>query len=175
MELSDFDVTPEEKERAASCTGILTWTREQLEDGYRDILSKAYCRSRHLENALAANERDKSLVYIAITALDKELAGRDWLRESRGSYEWDDDRWHAEFGDAVDAIVAATQPLRKIKGNLTNCPPAFKDAAVIRTLVDRNEFLESEHKKLCESHDSLADAYVTLLKAYTLLSNRKGK
>lgn len=73
--------------------------------------------------ALAANERDRSAVARAFNAINAALEAYGWLEESgRGAYEWDDDRWVREFADAMAAVRAAAEPLRKIAGDLTDCP-----------------------------------------------------
>ena len=118
------------------------------------LLHKAEVRAKKAEDALAAreveiaeaknaNERDRSEVYFAIKTLDKELYGRSWMRESRGSYEWNDDRFHNEFGEALDSFDKALEPLRNIKQDLTNCSPTLEEAGVIRELVHRAQKAEA--------------------------------
>lgn len=59
-DLPDLDITEAEVARAAALTGIKNWTRKQLEEKYRETMTIAYCRTRHLRKAIA--QRDAYLV-----------------------------------------------------------------------------------------------------------------
>lgn len=79
-----------------------------------------------------AIERDRSTVAVAVTAIKRTLAGKEWLREGRGNYEWNDDRWMKEFGDAIDDIRTALEPLRKVAADLTNSPTTQAEVQAAR-------------------------------------------
>lgn len=79
--------------------------------------------------ALLANERDRTLVAMAVAAFDKAVSARSWLTNGRGPYEWDDDRFYAEFGAALEEFRAAIQPLRALGTDMSNCPKADADVA----------------------------------------------
>jgi len=72
--------------------------------------------------AEAALERDRTKVAECVTAVKKELRAYDWLIEGRGSYEWNDDRWHDEFKRASEAVAKAIEPMVRIAADWTNCP-----------------------------------------------------
>ena len=82
-----------------------------------------------------ALERDRSNVARYVTAVKKELESRDWLREGRGSYEWDDDRWHAEFEAATTAIWKAIEPLARIAADWSNCSRDPEDITKARAAL----------------------------------------
>jgi len=75
-----------------------------------------------------ALEHDRAKVAECVTRIKKELHSYDWLITSRGSYEWDDDKWHEEFKRASEAIWEAIEPMIKIAADWTHCP---KDQATI--------------------------------------------
>ena len=54
---------------------------------------------------------------------------REWLRLGRGSYEYDDDRWRSEFSQAIDEVIEAAEPLRKIAADWSDCPTDPKEIA----------------------------------------------
>ena len=85
-----------------------------------------------LDRMKAVNERDRSQVAEVFTAIMDAIRRREWLRLGRGSYEYDDDRWRDEFGEAIDEVVAASKPLQRIAGDLSDCPTDSKEIALSR-------------------------------------------
>lgn len=79
-------------------------------------------RDKDVAQAQAANERDRTALHRVVRQIDEEITGRMWLIDGRGAYEWDDDRYRQEFGWAVHALQDKLEPLRKIAGDLSNCP-----------------------------------------------------
>jgi hypothetical protein len=67
-------------------------------------------------------ERDRTAVAMACASIRQALVAREWMREGRGSYSWDDDRWMAEFGVALDEIYLSLAQLRAIASDLTDSP-----------------------------------------------------
>jgi hypothetical protein len=49
--------------------------------------------------------RDRTGLAEAISRMVKEAAGRMWVTDGRGCYEWDDDRYKEEAGDALRAVI----------------------------------------------------------------------
>jgi hypothetical protein len=88
----------------------------------RDAEARADAVVERERVASAALERDRTRVADAYNGIMKAISSRSWLRESRGSYEWNDDRWMGEFGEAIDEIEAAAAPLRKIAADWSGCP-----------------------------------------------------
>lgn len=75
-----------------------------------------------LRDARIANERDRTVVARCLNAFDRAVSARGWLTQGRGPYEWDDDRFYAEFGHALDEFRKAVEPLRRIGIDMTNVP-----------------------------------------------------
>ena len=86
-----------------------------------------------LKVAQAALERDRTKVAECVTAVKNELQSYSWLIEGRGSYEWDDDRWHDEFRRAKDAIVEAIEPMVRIAADWSNCPKTDAEVQAARS------------------------------------------
>ena len=85
--------------------------------------------------AQIALEHDRTKVAECITAAKKALHNYSWLIESRGSYEWDDDRWHGEFREACDLIAEAIGPMIRIAADWSNCPQKWEDIQMARAGV----------------------------------------
>jgi hypothetical protein len=77
----------------------------------------------------------------AVQAIRAAITCRAWLRISRGSYEWDDDRWFAEFGHAIDEIEAELKKLEPIISDVSYCPEHSQEvtAALLRTILAEKE------------------------------------
>ena len=56
-------------------------------------------------------EADRTRIIDAVNGLDLVLNSRFWLTEGRGPYEWNDDRYREEFGDAARAVLKALERL----------------------------------------------------------------
>lgn len=75
-----------------------------------------------VDQVWAANERDRSIVIDAYNAISDTIARRSWLLTSRGSYEWDDERYQLEFGAALEEIEESLKVLNRIGINWDDCP-----------------------------------------------------
>ncbi len=80
----------------------------------------------------AVNERDRSQVADVFNAIMEAIRRREWLRLGRGSYEYDDDRWRGEFSQAIDEVIEAAEPLRRIAVDWSDCPTDPKEIAAAR-------------------------------------------
>ncbi len=80
----------------------------------------------------AVNERDRSQVAEVFNAIMEAIRRREWLRMGRGSYEYDDDRWRGEFSEAIDEVIEAAKPLRRIAADWSDCPTDPKEIAAAR-------------------------------------------
>ena len=78
-------------------------------------------------------ERDRSLVAQAVAALTKTIACYNWLATDRGSYEYSDDNFHREFGNALREINEAIEPLQKLAADWSFCPLDIESIAEART------------------------------------------
>lgn len=123
----------------------------------------AHARAEHdaqlVAPVQAALEHDRTKVAECVTAVKKELQAYSWLIEGRGSYEWDDDRWHGEFKRAHDAIEAAIQPMVKIAADWSNCPKTWDAVQTARQRAEHGREVRLAeailwHDKSMEGHDA---------------------
>jgi hypothetical protein len=78
-------------------------------------------------------EFDRTAVCDGVVSLGKAIASRCWLKEdTRGSFEWDDDRYRAEFGAAVAELESALLPLKKISMDWAGCPMKADEVVAAR-------------------------------------------
>ncbi len=75
-----------------------------------------------LRAAKWANERDRSTVCDQVNIIKDEIARRSWLCSSRGSYEWDDERYQQEFSAAPEIIGKAVEKLSSIASDWSHWP-----------------------------------------------------
>lgn len=87
---------------------------------------------QYVERLQAIIERDRTEVARGLRAVKEAIRGHEWLRLGRGSYEYDDDRWKDEFGEALDAIEQAMEPLRSVASNLNDSPVEAEAVAAAR-------------------------------------------
>ena len=80
-------------------------------------------------------ERDRTRVCDGVNALLKILREREWLGESRGPYEWDDDRWHEEFRATSAEIKAAVTDMQRIAADLSNSPKSWDKVQQVREAI----------------------------------------
>ena len=110
-----------------------------------------------------ALERDRTSVAECVTAIQGALNSYSWLITSRGSYEWNDDRWHKEFETACAAIQEALEPMIRIAGDWSNCPKNWRDVMAARkpsaeqrrSLVSLREAVQSVIKIFIERKEQL--------------------
>lgn len=135
------------REVEAACNALLLILRirERLECAERDNLVADFLITR--ERAFAAEEKVKALshqlesdrtqVAECITKANNAIGGREWLEEGRGPYEWDDDRWHAEFAAAANEIKESLAPLTAMATNWKDCPMKGEEVAQARVDLQR--------------------------------------
>lgn len=86
----------------------------------------AYERARQagmvaIERLMHVLDRDRYVVAYCLGLIETAVRGREWLLEGRGPYEWDDDRYREEFGDAIRSIREAAQPLKIVAWDKADC------------------------------------------------------
>jgi len=86
-----------------------------------------------LKETQAMLEYDRTKVAECITRIKKTLDGYDWLITGRGSYSWNDDRWHEEFRRASESIREDLEPMEKIAADWRNCPTKAEDIRAARS------------------------------------------
>lgn len=108
-------------------------------------------------------EKDRTTVCDAVNGLIKVLRQREWLGESRGPYEWDDDRWHLEFNETAAEIREAIKPFQDIARDLANCPRTSesvmraRETAKEREAAVWNEAIEAALKAISRFVDEPRD------------------
>ena len=89
---------------------------------------------RYIDRLQAIIERDRTAVARGVRQIRTAITEHEWLRLGRGSYEYDDERWKDEFGDALDAIERAMEPLRLVAANLRDSPIEVEAIAAARAI-----------------------------------------
>jgi hypothetical protein len=97
-------------------------------------------------------EGERGKAGVAVQSIDKVLSSRDWLRHGRGSYEYDDERWFSEFGEAMMEIEQALISLRPIIANLEDCPHTNDEVRSARAFT----LLQSKVEQGQRERDALA-------------------
>lgn len=81
-------------------------------------------------------ERDRTLVGMVATSARRVLGSYRWVAEGRGPYEWDDDRYRAEFGHCVRQVTAEWDKLGHLIGDWSDCPMGEELQAVKAEALD---------------------------------------
>ena len=88
------------------------------------LIQSQAARIAELESEVAekrhAIDRDRYIVAAVLGEIRKQINGHRWLLEGRGPYEWDDDRYHLEFGDWLDNVESASENLAKLAWDKSN-------------------------------------------------------
>jgi alkanesulfonate monooxygenase SsuD/methylene tetrahydromethanopterin reductase-like flavin-dependent oxidoreductase (luciferase family) len=105
-------------------TAMITST--QL-DNWRDRCEQA---EAEVDRLMGVVERDRTKTAESISTLRGIVAGRSWLGEGRGSYEWDDDKYQEEFRGMIAEFMSALDPLRSLAADWSDCPKDFHTARV---------------------------------------------
>lgn len=124
----------------------MTVTQETLPDQFSE--------GEQVKRMRAVIERDRTLVAQGIQSVKKALASREWLRLGRGSYEWNDDRWKDEFGEAFDEILESLEPLRRVASDWSDSPMKQADIEAARAPI---QAALNTHEK--PEHDDTLDTY----------------
>lgn len=64
--------------------------------------------------------RDRSGLATALNSITTEIERRTWLLESRGPYEWDDDRYKDEAGDAMRTCETIARTALRVSGDIAH-------------------------------------------------------
>lgn len=99
--------------------------------------------------------RDRSGMAEALDSIKKEVRGRLWVTDGRGCYEWDDERYREEAGDALRTVLVIADDALIASGRIVDAafhpaltpPPAgevqvnkYDLAKVLRRLVDQDGY-----------------------------------
>lgn len=107
-----------------------------------DANAAAFRHKARADAAEAALERDRSFVAETINGVHSAIQSREWLLEGRGSYEWDDDRYRDEFGQAIEAIRGPIDSLRAIAADWSNCPTDPEKIQAARAITPPADLIE---------------------------------
>lgn len=89
----------------------------------RDNLPAIIEQRAEIERLRDILDTERYKVAIGVSEISQAVRGRQWLSEpGRGPYVYDDERYQAEFGAALDEINAALNPLRAIARDWSDCP-----------------------------------------------------
>lgn len=82
----------------------------------RDLLADLADAEARAERAEEALHRDRTGLAKALGDIVTEVRGRAWVAESRGPYEWDDDRYKAEAGAALRKVHRLAEDALRASG-----------------------------------------------------------
>jgi len=109
-----------EREDAAKCPIHTSLPPEQVGEGEAERLAHVI-------------DRDRYIVAAALQDINGVLHSYNHLAEpGRGSYAWDDDRYQAEFGNALDALKRALAPLSLMAADKSDCTTDPEKVAAAR-------------------------------------------
>ena len=131
------ECVPAQRAKAAATKIVSMFTSHPKEIFEANVKSCAQIIAAYWEASAPVDfpailERERTLVAEGVTNVKEAIKCREWLTEGRGSYEWNDDRWHGEFAAAIKEILAALQPLERIAADWTNCPQKWEDVQKAR-------------------------------------------
>jgi len=78
-------------------------------DPQADMAAHASSLAQSLEQAMQSLRHDSSDLFEALTQIKTIIRGRSWVAETRGCYEWDDDKYKEEAGDALREVFEIAQ------------------------------------------------------------------
>lgn len=73
-----------------------------------------------VEDLKAALDRDKTGLAAALAKIIEEVKGRIWVKDGRGNYAFNDDRYRQETGWALDAIEKLAKDALAASGKLAH-------------------------------------------------------
>ena len=117
-------------------------------DTTKALLDELEKVKKERDEAFALNEFDRSKLCDSLTKMRDVLRGREWLASGRGCYEYDDDRWYKEFGEAISEIHNCMEDLQRQAGSWTFCP-RDKDK-VLQARVDLRAKVKELEEKLAD-------------------------
>ncbi|GAH08823.1 unnamed protein product, partial [marine sediment metagenome] len=116
-----------------------------------------------IERLKRVNERDRSEIAGGIKLIQRVLGSCEWMVEGRGSYEYDDERYQKEFGNALAEIRAALVPLERIGADLADCPKSNQQVLFARLteeeLLAQLEQVTAERDAMKEKWECVPDEY----------------
>jgi multidrug resistance efflux pump len=99
---------------------------------YREAAEKAEKECERLRGVI---ERDRSLAATVFGSFQRAASAHGWIIESRGSYEYDDDRYRREFADAMHTMERAIEPLRRLVADWSDCSTTIDEIRKARAAL----------------------------------------
>lgn len=85
----------------------------------RDALeARAVAAEAEVARLREALRRDRTGLGAALAAIVREVNGRSWIMDGRGPYEWDDDRYKDEAGDALRKVLGLAEAALRQSGEV---------------------------------------------------------
>lgn len=107
----------------------------ELRDERDQLLSqREFARAAH-QAAMVSNEQSRSVLAPVVTKLKMVIQRRSWMTEGRGPYEWNDDGWRDEFGEAMGEWMEAIKDLERVAADWSHCPTDTDEIMAIRELL----------------------------------------
>ena len=85
-----------------------------------------------LRSARESIDKDHSGLAVALQAIRDEVKSRSWLTESRGCYEWDDDRYKEESYQLFQKVLGIVHTALEASGTRANETVNAVDAALAK-------------------------------------------
>lgn len=155
-------------DRAKRITSPDYYFIRDLADALSTIREKLAAVEGERDAARQALEHDRAKVITACNQFNDAFARRSWLLDSRGPYEWDDDRYRDEFRGAYDELAAPMVTLTAIGKDWANCPTNHDE--IMRSRQDqkaRAEAAEARATAAEAERDDLAQRAAVIDEALT--------
>lgn len=100
-------------------------------DPQADMTEAAAALAGGLDRALQIVRWDTSGLADALAKIISSVRGRMWVAEGRGPYEWDDDRYKEEAGQALMEVLkiardALSESGKRVQASFNQCRPALE-------------------------------------------------
>lgn len=118
-----------------------------------DAAASLASKDAEIERLKAVIERDRTKTAEILGATNGVVRKWSWLGEGRGCYEWDDDRYQDEFKQMIDALKDATDPMRALAADWSDCPKDYEGAR-----INWKERAESAESRLTAALAALGEA-----------------
>lgn len=99
---------------------------------YREQLARERAENTRLRIAI---EADRTLFHCAVKRCKQAIGGFEWLCDSRGPYEWDDEKYQTEFTDAFHTITGALNEVADAAGNMADRLPTNEQEQAARQIA----------------------------------------
>lgn len=152
FKIHEADGTPCHFEQAggASCVNDAHHRPPTYDDWMR---ARAAAIDERVAMLYAALDRDRTGLAAALNAIKSHVKAHGWVLEGRGSYEWDDERYRDEAGNAMRPVIEIAEKALNASGKvaavaLNDIAPAVFAWLRSRDLAVHAKWSENLHKSL---------------------------